>query len=119
MDGFGQVNNAVYFEYMDNAVNLHLLSRGVDSKYPRFVIETGCRFRRPLSFPSTIEVGLRVSKVGNSTAVYDLAFFDSEAEESAADATFVHCYIDLKTGKPTSIDSYVRDVLATLRPASL
>ena len=59
MDAFAHLNNTLYYSYMDNAVNNHLikaLQQGtknvpVDlaSMPMRFVAESSCRFLRPLS----------------------------------------------------------------------
>ena len=42
-DAFGHVNNVIYYFFFDDAVNNHLLDRGVGIELPRFVAESGCR----------------------------------------------------------------------------
>ena len=65
-DAYGHVNNVVYYAYFDTAVNEHLIREGgLDIRRgPTIgvVVETSCRFRRPLSFPDVIDAGLRVAR---------------------------------------------------------
>ena len=69
------INNTLYYEYMDNAVNNHLIKMlladtnariDIGDLQMRFVAESSCQFLRPLQYPHTVDVGLRVSKLGNS-----------------------------------------------------
>ena len=54
-DAYGHVNNVVYYSYFDTAVNEHLIrAGGLDIERDPvvgYVVETSCRFHRPLSFP--------------------------------------------------------------------
>ncbi|HIL88304.1 MAG TPA: acyl-CoA thioesterase, partial [Deltaproteobacteria bacterium] len=63
-DVYGHVNNVVYYSYFDTAVNGNLIAMtGQDIReLPALgiVAETSCRFLQELSFPETIEAGLRV-----------------------------------------------------------
>ena len=114
MDAFGHINNAVYFEMVDIAVNNHLLAHGLGVEYPRFVAESGCRYLRPLTHgPTPVEVGLRINKLGRSSATYELGIFATGAADEAAIAKWVHVYVDV-SGRPAEIAPPVREVLATL-----
>ncbi len=54
-DSYGHVNNVVYYAYFDTVVNEHLIrAGGLDIRGGPaigLVVETLCRFHRPLSFP--------------------------------------------------------------------
>lgn len=111
-DIYGHVNNAAYYGFFDTAVNAWLIERGlldtVASPAIGLVIETGCRYHAALSFPETIEVGLRVEKLGNSSVRYALALFSEGQEQAAADGWFVHVYVDRETRRPTPIPEAIR-----------
>lgn len=62
---------------MDDAVNMQLMDRGIGLRYPRFLAENGIQFYRPIAFPSTVRVGLRVVQLGSSSVTYDVGFFDN------------------------------------------
>ena len=116
-DGFGHVNNAIYYQLMDDAVNMHLLAHGVGADRPRFVASSSMRYLRPFAFPSDVNMGLRVAQLGSSSAQYEIGLFPIAAGDEvgplAAVGTFVHVYVD-SDGRPTPIDETARGVLTTL-----
>ena len=123
-DCFGHVNNAVYYTYMDDAVNAHLHSNGVGLDVQRFVAESSCRFLRPLAYPQPIKVGLRISRLGRSSVAYELGIFGGLAAAGedqtemasdflAAQGAFVHVYVD-ENGRPTALHEAVRAALQPL-----
>jgi acyl-CoA thioester hydrolase len=69
-DIYGHVNNVVYYSYFDTVVNEHLVREGGldirEGPVIGIVVETCCRFHRPLSFPGTVDAGLRVVKLGDT-----------------------------------------------------
>jgi len=122
-DGFGHVNNSVYYNYMDDAINVHLIERGIGRNYPRFIAENGIQFYKPIQFPSQVRVGLRVVKLGSSSVTYDVGFYilnddDKTDDLLVARGKFVHVYVDESTGRPTTIPEEVRRVLQQLLEVS-
>jgi len=117
-DIYGHVNNAVYYTFFDTAVNRFLVERGVVklAKSPVFgvVVETGCRFAKSIAFPDSIDAGVRVAKLGNSSVRYELALFRAGENDPAATGHFVHVYVDRETRRPAPIPAEVRSVLEPL-----
>src|SRR5829696_9991386 len=97
-DVYGHVNNVVYYSFFDTAVNHFLIDRGVlridASPVIGLVVETGCRYHRPLAFPDTVEVGVRVAHLGTSSVRYELGVFRAGDDLAAAEGDFVHVYVD-------------------------
>ena len=97
-DAYGHMNNAVYYELFDTAVNAHLIeATGQNVRLlPQIgvVAETSCRYFRELGFPDPIETGLVVDKVGTSSIVYRIGLFQGESAQAAAEGRFVHVYVD-------------------------
>lgn len=118
-DAYGHVNNVVYYEYFDTAVNQHLIAAGVldiaNSSVIGLVKETRCEYFASLSFPDIVTAGLRVSHLGNSSVRYEIALFRNDAEEAAAYGHFVHVYVDRVSGAPVPIPDAVRAVIAPLQ----
>ena len=98
IDVYRHMNNAVYFELIDTAVNAHLLEEtGVDIRQlPAIgvVAEVSCRYFRELTFPAPVQLGLVVDRVGRSSVVYRIGLFQGDADEAAAEGRFVHVYVD-------------------------
>jgi acyl-CoA thioester hydrolase len=117
-DTYGHVNNVVFYAYFDTAVNEHLIREGgLDIRNgPTIgvVVETACRFMRPLSFPDIIDAGLRVAKLGNSSVAYDIGLFGRGQDEAAATGRFVHVWVDRLTRRPTPLPPTIRAALEEL-----
>ncbi|HXN84186.1 MAG TPA: thioesterase family protein [Myxococcales bacterium] len=117
-DVYGHVNNAVYYAYFDTVVNRFLIERGLldleGSPAIGIVVETGCRFHRPLVFPDAIDAGLRVAKIGNSSVRYELGLFRRGDPVVAASAHFVHVYVDRAARRPVPVPPEVRTALESL-----
>lgn len=71
MDAFGHVNNIVYFRYFESARMAYFEKMGMITYMQTHGIgpilgHTQCRFRIPLTYPDTIDVGARVMEVGEN-----------------------------------------------------
>ncbi|MBF6438864.1 acyl-CoA thioesterase [Nocardia cyriacigeorgica] len=119
-DHYGHVNNVTYYSYFDTAVNAWLMhATGTDIReLPALgvVAQTSCQYLGSISFPDQLQVGLRISRLGNSSITYDLAIFREAdgALELAATGTFVHVYVDSETRKPVEIPEVIRTAAAQL-----
>jgi acyl-CoA thioester hydrolase len=117
-DSYGHVNNIAYYAFFDTAVNEHLIrAGGLDIERDpvvAYVVETSCRFLRPVSFPATVDVGLRVARVGRSSVVYDVAVFESADDAAAAVGRFVHVWVERAAGRPADIPAHIRAALEPL-----
>src|SRR6516225_1053572 len=111
-DTYGHVNNVTYYSYFDTAVNEHLIRVGgldiINDPVVGYVVETSCRFKKPLSFPDTIEVGLRVVKLGTSSVTYEIGIFVRGDETPAATGHFVHVWVDRATQRPSPVPLRIR-----------
>lgn len=116
-DSFGHINNVQYYAFFDTAVTAWLVARGflhpTEGETVCFVVETGCRYFRPLSFPEPVTVGLRVEKLGNSSVRYGLAVFGAEGPAAAA-GHFIHVAVSRATGRPVPVPGPLRKALSAL-----
>jgi acyl-CoA thioester hydrolase len=117
-DAYGHVNNVVYYSYFDTAVNEHLIRTGAldmaNSAAIGLVVETSCRFHKPLSFPELVDAGLRVAKLGNTSVRYEIGLFKHGEDEPAASGHFVHVWVDRASQRPTPLPEAVRQALQPL-----
>lgn len=114
-DMYGHLNNAVYYELFDSAINGWLITgAGVDVlALPEVgvVAESGCRFLRELAYPSPLDVAVRVERLGRSSITYALGLFDAQSAEPAALGHWVHVYIDRESRTSVPIPPVVRTQL--------
>ncbi len=120
-DMFGHLNNAVYYQLFDTAINgwiqTNVTLDPVTTSAQGIVAESGCRYFSELHFPERLVVGVAVSRLGNSSVTYRLGVFrgtdDDEPQPVAAVGHWVHVYIDKTTRRPTPIPDEIRALLAT------
>jgi acyl-CoA thioester hydrolase len=117
-DIYGHVNNVAYYSYFDTAVNEHLIREGAldpaSSPAIGLVVETGCRFHAPLTFPETIDAGLVVTKLGTTSVTYGIGLFRQGDDAPVATGRFVHVWVDRATRRPVDVPARIRAALAPL-----
>jgi acyl-CoA thioester hydrolase len=123
-DMFGHLNNAVYYQLFDTAINGWIQTNveldPVATTAQGIVAESGCRYFSELHFPQRLVVGLSVTRLGNSSVTYRLGIFRA-GEEAAADEPqpvaavghWVHVYIDRTSRRPVPIPDAIRSLLST------
>ena len=112
------MNNAVYYELFDSAVNKFLIETGIldmaGANTVFLVASSGCNYFDEVAYPSDIEIGLSVSRLGSSAVTYHLGLFIAGSERTAATGTFIHVNVDAKTRRPCPIDDPIRAKFAVL-----
>ena len=126
-DMFGHLNNAVYYQLFDTAINgwintnvdvdpLTVSSLGI-------VAESGCRYFSELHFPERLVIGLAVTRLGRSSVTYRLGVFRAahgepekeKAQPITALGHWVHVYVDRANRKPVPVPDAIRSLLSTAR----
>ena len=106
-DAYGHVNNTVYYEWFDSAVNAWMVEQGmldIENGDPiALVVETRCSYAAPLAFPQSVEIGLAVGEVGRSSIRYRIGVFSEGADTAAAEGEFVHVVVDRSSRRPVEI----------------
>jgi acyl-CoA thioester hydrolase len=106
-DAYGHVNNVVYYSFFDTAVNQWLIEQGLldiaDGDPIGLVVETGCRYARPLTYPEPVEIGLAVEALGRSSVRYRLGIFAKGDPEPAAEGHFTHVYVSRAGRRPVAL----------------
>jgi len=118
-DVYLHVNNVVYYSYFDTVINRYLIDQGgLDIQASPIIgiaVETLCRFRKSFAFPETVDAGLRVGHLGNSSVRYEIGLFGGPEDEARAEGHFVHVFVDRATNKPVPIPARMREALARLK----
>ena len=116
-DVYGHLNNAVYYELFDSAINRWVgEATGLDpAGLPAMgvVAESGCRFLGEVRYPQDVRIGLAVARVGTSSVTYRLALFASQ-EAPAAVGRWVHVYVDHDSRRPVPLPEALRSALEAL-----
>jgi acyl-CoA thioester hydrolase len=124
-DMFGHLNNAVYYQLFDTAINgwinTNVAIDPVTATAQGIVAESGCRYFSELHFPEQLAVGVAVTRLGRSSITYRLGVFraaDDRAEGDepqaiAALGHWVHVYVDRTSRRPVPIPDAIRSLLST------
>jgi acyl-CoA thioester hydrolase len=97
-DAYGHVNNTVFYQWFDSAVNAWLVGQGlldIEAGDPiALVVETRCSYFAPLAFPEPVDIGLAAAQLGRSSVRYRIGVFAAGSEQAAAQGEFVHVLVD-------------------------
>ncbi|ORZ19814.1 putative thioesterase [Absidia repens] len=114
-DQYGHINNSIYYHYIDTVVNEYLIRfcgleplDKTETKPIGLVVHSSAQFFAPASYPSVMEAGLVISKLGKSSVTYRVGIFeqqpdgDSSGRLAAVVGGFTHVFVDPKTRRPVS-----------------
>ena len=114
-DAYGHVNNVVFYQWFDSAVNAWLIEQGMldigNGDPIGLVVETRCSYLAPLAFPEDVDVGLKVAELGRSSIRYRIGIFAAEQNSAAAQGEFVHVAVDRSSRRPVEIPAEWRSKL--------
>ena len=125
-DMLGHLNNAVYLELFDTAINDWMVREtGIDERaapVQGVVAQSTVRYFAEVSFPGTVEIGIQVVRVGRTSLVLRAGLFVRGVDEPAAHLEWVQVYIDRDSRRPIPVPDATRAVvdrcLAGREPAS-
>jgi acyl-CoA thioester hydrolase len=99
-------------------INLYLIEQRVldltTNPTIGLMAETGCSYFASISFPDLVRAGLRVARIGQSSARYEVGLFANDDDAAAAQGHFVHVYVDRATRRPRALPDDLRPVLEAI-----
>ncbi|WP_199043315.1 acyl-CoA thioesterase [Glycomyces salinus] len=116
-DQYGHMNNAVYYEAMDSAVNAWMIREAgldVDGGVIAVARATSCEFLESVSYPEELEVDVAVARLGGTSITWDLAILRSGAvdrTDPVALGRFTHVFVDRDARRPVPIPTGVREAV--------
>jgi acyl-CoA thioester hydrolase len=110
-DMFGHLNNAVYYQLFDTAINGWIeQSTGIDpmtTAARAVVAQSSCRYFTEVHFPQPLTVAVRTARLGRTSVTYEVALFGADGP-LVAFGEWVHVYVDRDTSRPVPIPAVVR-----------
>lgn len=118
-DIYGHVNNVTYYAYFDTAANRYLIEEGglniSDASIVGYVVNSGCEYHSPITYPEGIEAGVRVDRLGNSSVQYGIAIFREGEQSAAAHGHFVHVFVERAQNSSVPIPQNLRAALERIK----
>ncbi|HEY5720668.1 MAG TPA: thioesterase family protein [Gammaproteobacteria bacterium] len=124
MDAFGHVNNIVYFRYFESARMAYLERVGLReaqaaSGIGPILAETRCRFRQPLDYPDTVDVGARVTRLASDRFVMHYAVASRRHGRLAAEGEGTLVSYDYRANRKAPLPEPVAAAIRALEGARL
>jgi acyl-CoA thioester hydrolase len=119
VDALGHVNNAVYFNYLEQA-RLHYM-RELGFLPPNstavgvIIAEASCRFKSPLKLGECVTIRARVSEFRRSSFIFEYRLEGEDGRLAATARTVQVCY-DYKNQRPSPIPDEWREAFTAYEP---
>ena len=95
---YGHVNHIIYYSMFDTVVNYFLIKNAgfdpITSEYIGVTPETRFCYYESIRYPATVDVGIAVKRIGNSSISYEIGVFKKDSETICAVGHFVHVYVN-------------------------
>jgi acyl-CoA thioester hydrolase len=122
-DAFQHVNNTVYLRWCESARIAYLERIGLNDLMVReqigpILASITCNYRRPLTYPDTVRVGARITRLGRSSLTMDHRVVSQTGGDVAADAASTLVVFDYARKASHPIPDSVRAAIAALEGRS-
>jgi acyl-CoA thioester hydrolase len=118
-DAFGHVNNLIYLRWCETARVEYLNRIGMWVDLPPagtgpILASQKCDYKAQLTYPDTVDVGTRISKIGNSSLRMEHIVVSHNLGGVAAvvDSTLV--WFDYDSQRPVTVPERIRQMIAAL-----
>jgi acyl-CoA thioester hydrolase len=118
-DSFGHVNNTVYLKWCETARVVYLeqiaMWQMIEAEGVGPILAAiGCNYRRPVTFPDTVQIGARVSKIGNSSFHMLHHIVSLKENLIVADSDSVLVFVEYKRNQSLPVPDNMRQAIAQL-----
>ncbi len=118
-DLFAHVNNAIYFRWYESARIAYLERIGLESRRERqpvgpILAAISCNFRRQLTYPDTVEIGSRITRIGRSSITMAHAMRSQKQQAIVADGEGTIVMFDYEAGHSVPVPDAIRQAIEEL-----
>lgn len=119
MDSYAHVNNVVYFRYFENARipwldRIGWMKSREETGLGPILASTSARYRRPVSYPDRLLVGVRAADVQADRVTIEYRLVSTTLNAVAADGQAVVVSYDYRTARKCPIPEMVRAAIREL-----
>ncbi len=123
-DAYGHVNNTIYLRWCETS-RVEYLRRvalwtdvAPDGIAPILASIT-CDYRQPLTYPDTVQVGVRVAKIGNTSFRMEHRIWSDRQKAVAAEAHSTIVVLDYSDKKPVRVPEEARQAIGAFEGRTL
>jgi len=121
-DAFGHVNNTVYLRWFESARIFYGDRAGLSQPGQAvgpILAAISCNYRRQLTYPDTVHVGARITRIGNSSLKMEHRIISERLAAVAADGDSTLVAFDYTAQKPVAVPAPIRAAIEQLEGQSL
>ena len=86
---------------------------GIDSVVG-YVVSSSADYFSPLSYPQGLELGLRISRMGEKSVTWEIGVFAEDAELSSVTGRFTHAFVDREANLSAPVPEGIRAAIERL-----
>lgn len=98
------MNNSIYAFLIDSIVNAYLIEKcelnPETSDQIGLVVSSYCDYFGSVAYPSVLDLGLRVVKLGKSSVMYEVGIFDQGQDQVKVVGGSIHVFVKAKGRRP-------------------
>ena len=122
-DAFGHVNNIIYLKWFESSRieygnRAGLSQTGKGQALGPILAAISCNYRRQLTFPDTVYIGARITRIGNSSLKMEHRVVSELLGAVAADGDSTLVAFDYTAQKPIAVPASVRAAVEKLEGTS-
>lgn len=123
-DMFGHVNNIIYFRWFESARIEYLDRVGLSyfmeqEKIGPILAAIGCNYRRQLTFPDTVDIGSRITRIGRSSLTMTHGLWSRASQSLIADGDSTIVVFDYTSQRSVPVPDKVREAIEKLEGRKL
>ncbi len=123
-DAFGHVNNTVPFRWFEAARiayngRVGLMDLFQAERIGPILAATSCDYRRQITFPDTVHVGIKAVRIGRTSVGLEHAVASESQNAVVAEGTSTIVVFDYKANKPHPVPGSVRQAMKALEGRNL
>jgi acyl-CoA thioester hydrolase len=118
-DSLGHVNHVVYFRWYETARIAYFLKIGLMEMHKAerigpIIASAANDYRRQINYPDTVEIGVRVTRIGRSSLDMEHKVFSRNEGVLAAEGKSTLVVFDYQTNKSHPVPARIRHAIETL-----
>ncbi|WP_104490410.1 acyl-CoA thioesterase [Acinetobacter indicus] len=115
MDALGHVNNVMYYRYIESA-RIHYMDqiRMMQQSFSTVVASNQCKYMRPVFYPDTLKIGVRVEEIRNSAFRMHYLLWSEQQQAVVASAEAIMVCVNSESMQKMPLPESIRQRILTL-----
>ncbi|MEN8390402.1 thioesterase family protein [Acinetobacter indicus] len=115
MDALGHVNNVIYYRYIESA-RIHYMDqiRMMQQSFSTVVASNQCKYMRPVFYPDTLKIGVRVEEIRNSAFRMHYLLWSEQQQAVVASAEAIMVCVNSESMQKMPLPESIRQRILAL-----